>query len=152
MSKALTTTRVKTSPWHTYLTVHLPKLLSFAAPFAFVGVFAAPPPAMLLVSAFHIALLSQLGHKETRFVSYLAPLLNTTAARGAVLLWSRSSWRRGGQAVVVLSLAATALVTAVSLHASANNYAGGQAMRALHNAVQHDNGEWLGAAGESTIA
>lgn len=130
--------------------MHLPKLLSFTMPLCLIGIATAPwtvSPRLptLFVAAFHILTMSQLGHKELRFVSYLNPLLNLFAARAAVLLcsWRTLFYRRLGQAVVAGIFAATALITVVSLIASANNYPGGEAMRVLHDAVKTRNGESL---------
>jgi len=101
---------------------------------------------MLVVSVSHIAILSNLGHKETRFVSYLIPLLNTFVARAIVSVWN-SRQKKGttmtmaGRMIIFVFMAATTLVTIVSIRASVGNYPGGEALQALHSAVQHENGE-----------
>lgn len=137
------------SPWHGYLTQHLPKLLSIPVViFAAIGTAtaamnthrtAAPLQGMAAVCCAHIALLSRLGHKETRFISYLAPLINIAASIGAARLWQYRGDRTFGKAsnllarLVVLALVAViATLTAVSLIASAGNYPGGEAMARLH--------------------
>jgi alpha-1,6-mannosyltransferase len=98
---------------------------------------------MLFVITFHVVIMSQLGHKELRFVSYLNPLLNIFAARSAVSLCfqRKQGYRMLGVVIVAGLLAATALVTVISVIASASNYPGGEAMRTLHNTVREQNGE-----------
>jgi alpha-1,6-mannosyltransferase len=98
---------------------------------------------MLVITVFHLGLLSVLGHKETRFISYLVPLLNTFAAKATIsVLYQRSLLRRRmGQLLLLMTMSATALVTIVSLRASAGNYPGGEAMRAFHSTVRSQNSE-----------
>jgi alpha-1,6-mannosyltransferase len=98
---------------------------------------------MLVVTVFHLGLLSVLGHKETRFISYLVPLLNTFASKATIsVLYQRSLLRRRmGQILVLMTMSCTFLVTIVSLRASAGNYPGGEAMRALHSNVRSQNSE-----------
>jgi alpha-1,6-mannosyltransferase len=121
---------------------------SFTTPLCLFGILTAPWTAsrrmsIVFVASFHVFILSQLGHKELRFVSYLNPLLNLFAARGAVLLCFQRSllYRRLGQAIIAAFLAATALVTVISVIASASNYPGGEALRVLHDVVKGQNGE-----------
>lgn len=101
---------------------------------------------MLIVIGSHIAIMSQLGHKELRFISYLNPILNVFAAKAVVALWSQDQdnnplSRMASRTIVLLSLAATALVTVMSLIASANNYPGGEAMQVLHGIIDGQNGK-----------
>lgn len=149
-----------TSPWHAYLTAHLAKLVSLPAILIVLGIVAdfssvvarrtgpaLPTGPMLLICATHAATMSLLAHKETRFVSYLVPLLNTLGARGALVLWDarlriqphvegarRFSRNQLGLSRLLLAivLAGSASLTALSLVASAYNYPGGQALAALH--------------------
>ncbi|UZJ53194.1 hypothetical protein CBS101457_002514 [Exobasidium rhododendri] len=138
-----------TSPWHTYLTVHLPKLLSFFTPLCLLGIATevwstSHRLSMLVVIVTHVVILSQLGHKETRFISYLVPLLNIFTAKGMVTLWNPSLktsplLRIAGRTSILLAIATTALVTLVSIRASADNYPGGVAMDILHKIVQYED-------------
>jgi alpha-1,6-mannosyltransferase len=101
---------------------------------------------MITVILSHVGILSQLGHKETRFISYVVPLLNMFAAKGALVLWqpstkSSSFAKVAGRISVLLAVVATVLVTVVSTRASAGNYPGGEAIQAFHRVVQQGNGE-----------
>jgi alpha-1,6-mannosyltransferase len=79
------------SPWHTYFTNFLPKLLLFALPMAIYGILWDMVtgrrmmrywiPCVLFVSAY-----SFLGHKEWRFIVYVVPILNFLAAFGSLRL------------------------------------------------------------------
>ena len=93
----------------------------------------------------HNSLLSVLGHKETRFISYLTPLFNLFSAKAVVILfrWQSKGTRLLGRTFVVLTLIATALVTTVSIRASVGNYPGGEAMQKLHVFTQQSDGESL---------
>lgn len=82
------------SPWHTYLSAHLPKLLMFSLPLA-IYAFIDPKArrslhgwrtVLLLPSATMVLGMSCLGHKEWRFIAYVVPLVNIVAAFGASAL------------------------------------------------------------------
>ncbi|KAL9713996.1 Dol-P-Man:Man(7)GlcNAc(2)-PP-Dol alpha-1,6-mannosyltransferase [Leucoagaricus gongylophorus] len=71
------------SPWQTYFTVHLPRLLMTGFPVAYIGLLSDPRISFFLLP--HIAfifLISNLGHKEWRFIIYSVPAFNVVAARG----------------------------------------------------------------------
>lgn len=74
------------SPFHAYLSSHLPKLLLSAAPLSAFGFISDSRIRTLLVSPIaFVLLISLLGHKEWRFVVYTIPLFNVAGARG--LYW-----------------------------------------------------------------
>ena len=78
---------LQVSPWHTYFSSSLPKLLLAALPLSIVGALSDGRTRSLLAPALaFVALLSALGHKEWRFVVYVVPVCNVAAARGAVWL------------------------------------------------------------------
>ena len=78
-------TRVQVSPWHTYIASYLPKLLLASLPLSFIGLITDQRRiiALLFPPACFVALISNLGHKEWRFVVYVVPFFNVAAARGA---------------------------------------------------------------------
>ncbi|KAF8313646.1 Alg9-like mannosyltransferase, partial [Clavulina sp. PMI_390] len=128
------------SPRHAYFTSHLPKLLMASLPLSVVGagVNSYVRQLMLVVLVF-VGLLSQLGHKEWRFVVYVVPLVNVGAARGAAwILDRRPAWRMlrrllalGLVGLIALNVCATAFLTYVS----SANYPGGEAMTRLHEVI-----------------
>ena len=72
------------SPRHAYFTVHLPKLLMAAWPLALLGVLVDRRARNIAYPAIaFICLISQLEHKEWRFIVYMVPVFNIAAARGA---------------------------------------------------------------------
>jgi alpha-1,6-mannosyltransferase len=72
------------SPFHVYLTSHLPKLLMASFPLAILGAtLDSRIRSLLIPSTVFISLISCLGHKEWRFIVYVVPLFNVAAARGA---------------------------------------------------------------------
>ncbi|EIE22326.1 Alg9-like mannosyltransferase [Coccomyxa subellipsoidea C-169] len=123
-------------PLHWYWTSALPRALLGALPLAALGVLLERRlrPHLACV-ALYIALYSFLPHKEVRFLLPVLPLFNVAAAAAAWRLWinRRKSivWRFGCWCAVALlaaTLAATVLMTAVSLQ----NYPGGYALAKLH--------------------
>ncbi|KEP54634.1 ALG12-alpha-1,6-mannosyltransferase-like protein [Rhizoctonia solani 123E] len=140
-----------TSPWHAYLTHHLPKLLLGSTPLA---LFACLPskieykenkpsnPAWELLTPYIIftLLISGLGHKEWRFVVYVVPMINVVAAVGAnrLLHLPTGPLRMLGRLTVLglvgCNIAATVLLTAISRA----NYPGGEAL-ALVNSLSGAN-------------
>lgn len=79
---------LQVSPFHTYFTAHLPKLLLSSTVLSFVGAVCDHRIRSLLWPAvLFILLLSGLGHKEWRFIVYVVPIFNIAAARGASCLY-----------------------------------------------------------------
>ncbi|KAF7290124.1 Mannosyltransferase [Mycena chlorophos] len=127
------------SPFHAYLTSHLPKLLLTALPLSFFAVFSSAPRRLLPLifpGAALTAAMSAIGHKEWRFIVYVVPTWNVVAARGLSVMFSRrksSLFGRllflGGSGAIAANLAATVLLTV----ASSRNYPGGSAMSVLNS-------------------
>ncbi|KZT67408.1 glycosyltransferase family 22 protein [Daedalea quercina L-15889] len=120
------------SPFHTYFTSYLPKLLLGSLPLSLVGfLLDSRIRALLLPHLCFIALLSCLGHKEWRFVVYVIPAFNIAAARGATWIVTRPKSKflarlsvLGTLGLITLNFAATTLLTLASI----NNYPGGEAL------------------------
>ncbi|PWN32366.1 uncharacterized protein FA14DRAFT_175171 [Meira miltonrushii] len=141
------------SSWHAYITQHIAKLISIPCILLFFGGIAISfrsnsnsdpkPLKALVVIVSHVAIMSCLGHKETRFITYLTPLLNLYAAKGAAAIWQGIGKIRYhlllGRMFVCMLLAGTILLTGMSLYASAGNYPGGEALKALHNLIPDQN-------------
>ncbi|KAF8717749.1 Alg9-like mannosyltransferase family, partial [Rhizoctonia solani] len=156
--RSLTTflsTPTQISPWHTYLTQHLPKLLLGSTPLA---LYACAPTALerallktndkansphspsivrelLTPYVAFVLLISGLGHKEWRFVVYVVPIINVAAAIGAKRLLSfpsgplRVLGRLAMFGLVGCNIAATLLLTAISR----TNYPGGHALALINS-------------------
>lgn len=92
---------------------------------------------LLAPSMCFVTLYSLQPHKEWRFIIYIVPVLTATAALGAGYLWNRrdrSVFARIASRLLILSTAASFLLSnLVILPASAANYPGAQALKALHN-------------------
>ncbi|KAH9041595.1 alpha-1,6-mannosyltransferase subunit [Lactarius pseudohatsudake] len=124
------------SPFWTYLTTSLPRLIMATALFIPIGfirdarVRALVQPALLF-----ILLMSFIGHKEWRFVVYVVPLLNIAAAQGARVLLNRrkgSIWGRLAFLMVAGALMLNTVVTVLLTRASMANYPGGTALALLN--------------------
>ncbi|KAI0347804.1 hypothetical protein BDW22DRAFT_1365043 [Trametopsis cervina] len=124
------------SPFHAYITTHLPKLLTTSCFFSAVGALIDNRiRALLLPAIAFVLLLSGLGHKEWRFVVYVVPIFNVAAARGASWMISRrksSFLGRLAFLVVAGSLALNCVVTLLFSISSINNYPGGKALARLN--------------------
>ncbi|PPQ98171.1 hypothetical protein CVT26_003217 [Gymnopilus dilepis] len=125
------------SPWHTYIASYLPKLLLASLPLSFIGLITDQRRIipLLFPPACFVALISNLGHKEWRFVVYVVPLFNVAAARGARWMVSRRKNALLGRlaflvacGLVVLNVAFTSLSTIASM----KNYPGGEALLTFH--------------------
>ncbi len=131
------------SPWHSYVTSLIPKLLAFTAPLVIIGVLRTarnPPTAsaidaranfLLLIALTHIAILSMLGHKEWRFAFYVVPALNVVATVGASNL--TRSWP--GKAILAGLIFLQVGLSLFTGYLSTINYPGGQALKLLHEQV-----------------
>ncbi|KAF9001544.1 Alg9-like mannosyltransferase family-domain-containing protein [Cyathus striatus] len=124
------------SPFHTYITSFLPKILLGSLPLALLGAIVDPRiRSLLLPSAVFISLISNIGHKEWRFIVYIIPIFNIAAARGARCLTTYPKYTLCGRILLPAALgmfSANFLLTALSLHASTLNYPGGEAMALFH--------------------
>ncbi|TFY52954.1 hypothetical protein EVJ58_g9722 [Rhodofomes roseus] len=120
------------SPWHTYFTSSLAKLLIWSLPLSVLGIGADRRiGAMLFPYLSFIALLSCLGHKEWRFIIYVVPVFNIAAARG--IAWTITKPKSkflvrlsiiGFVGLIASNFAATTLSTLASM----NNYPGGDVL------------------------
>ncbi|KZS92539.1 hypothetical protein SISNIDRAFT_455762 [Sistotremastrum niveocremeum HHB9708] len=131
------------SPFHSYLSSHLPKMLMGSLPLAVFAWLADYRVRQLLLSSLlFIGLISFIGHKEWRFIIYTVPLFNIAAARGASLLMtSPRSWpvkfvfRAGVVGLVLLNAVATIAFTV----ASRANYAGGEALSYVNKILDSES-------------
>ncbi|ELR06287.1 hypothetical protein GMDG_02081 [Pseudogymnoascus destructans 20631-21] len=135
------------SPWHTYFTSSLPKLLlnplaipMLAAALYFPATSRAARGLVIPQLAF-VALYSAQPHKEARFVIYTIPPLTAAAALGASYIWTRRA-RTVGYRIGALALVGGVGVSFVAamgmLFVSALNYPGGEALWELHQRVGMD--------------
>ncbi|KIM42281.1 glycosyltransferase family 22 protein [Hebeloma cylindrosporum] len=125
-----------TSPPLTYVTSYLPKLLLGAFPLSALGFVADKRIRSLLIPfmAF-IALISNLGHKEWRFIVYVVPPFNIAAARGARWMVSYRKNSLLGRVLFLIAsgiIVANVIITALFTTASVGNYPGGQALSEFH--------------------
>ncbi|KFY63116.1 hypothetical protein V497_02110, partial [Pseudogymnoascus sp. VKM F-4516 (FW-969)] len=101
------------SPWHTYFTSSLPKLLlnPLAIPLICASLYLPATKraaaALVLPQLAYVALYSAQPHKEARFVIYAIPPLTAAAALGASYVWTRRA------RTVVYRIGALALVGGV---------------------------------------
>ncbi|KAF9450061.1 glycosyltransferase family 22 protein [Macrolepiota fuliginosa MF-IS2] len=124
------------SPFQAYFTVHLPRLLMTGFPIAYIGSVSDPRVSIFLLPyvAF-VLLISNLGHKEWRFIIYTVPAFNIAAARGLRYLTSRRKASLFGQISLVAALGALAAnfaLTGLLVRTSMFNYPGGTAIAAFH--------------------
>ncbi|KAI0052322.1 glycosyltransferase family 22 protein [Auriscalpium vulgare] len=125
------------SPYHAYLSSHLPKILLSAFPLSIVSYLlerririALFPPLL------YVALISALGHKEWRFIAYVVPSFNVSAATGARWLVGLRKGSLAGRLAfltVAGALAANTLMTLAFTRASMLNYPGGVALSRLND-------------------
>ncbi|CDO71804.1 Glycosyltransferase Family 22 protein [Trametes cinnabarina] len=121
------------SPYHTYFSSHLPKLLLSAAPLSALGALLDSRVRALLVPyiAF-IFLISAVGHKEWRFIIYVVPVFNIAAARGANWLPKNSLFGRLSFLALAALIAANCFATFLLAKSSFANYPGGAALYAFN--------------------
>jgi alpha-1,6-mannosyltransferase len=133
-----------TSPWHTYLSSFLPKLLLNPLAIALIiyslllPALSRAATALTLPSIAFIILYSIQPHKEARFIIYTIPPLTAAAALSASHIWTRrrrTKLHRLGSLILVASIALSALASLAMLAVSALNYPGGEALWALHQYV-----------------
>ncbi|KIM42275.1 glycosyltransferase family 22 protein [Hebeloma cylindrosporum] len=125
-----------TSPPLTYTTSYLPKLLLGALPLSALGFLADKRiRSLLLPFVGFIALISNLGHKEWRFIVYAVPPFNVAAARGARWMVSYRKNSLLGRVLFLTAsgiIVANVIITALFTTASVGNYPGGQALSEFH--------------------
>ncbi|OSC97695.1 glycosyltransferase family 22 protein [Trametes coccinea BRFM310] len=124
------------SPYHTYFSAHLPKLLLSAAPLSALGALLDSRIRSLLAPYLtFILLISALGHKEWRFIIYMVPAFNIGAARGATWLVTRpknSLFGRLSFLTLVALIAVNCFATFLFARSSFANYPGGAALYAFN--------------------
>ncbi|KAK7027254.1 Dol-P-Man:Man(7)GlcNAc(2)-PP-Dol alpha-1,6-mannosyltransferase [Paramarasmius palmivorus] len=121
-----------TSPPWTYFVSYLPKLLLTALPLSLGGMaLEGRIRRFLLPYVAFVFLISGLGHKEWRFIVYVVPAFNVSAARAAKWMASRPKSNfigrlcfLGAVAAIAINLALTTLTTLASM----GNYPGGVAL------------------------
>ncbi|KAG6907441.1 hypothetical protein DXG01_008869 [Tephrocybe rancida] len=127
-----------TSPRYAYWTSHLPKLLLSSLPLSMVGFLRDQSIRVLLLPfLLFIGLISCLAHKEWRFIIYVVPIFNASAAVGARYLTRISNRTTLGKLFALsimpiflgLNIALTCILTLTSI----NNYPGGDALALMHN-------------------
>lgn len=128
-----------TSPWYTYFTSSIPKLLMnpfallFLLPIALSRpALSRPAAALLLPVLSFVAGYSYLAHKEWRFIVYVVPHITLSAALGANWIWVRRGKAPVMAFLLVTSVIATFAVSTAMLLISSANYPGGEALSRLH--------------------
>ena len=134
-----------TSPFHSYFTSFLPKLLLnpliplLLIPSAFYFPANRRRAAGLVVpSLAFIAIYSLQPHKEARFIIYVVPPLTACAALGADYIFtrrSRSLINRLLSILIILSIIGSFVASTIMLGISSLNYPGGEALFKLHQIV-----------------
>ncbi|KAF8702881.1 hypothetical protein HU200_032717 [Digitaria exilis] len=122
---------------HWYFTSALPRSMLVAYPLCMVGALLDRRivPYMLPVFLF-VVLYSKLPHKELRFIIGSIPMFNVSAALAASRLYNNRK-KSGWNLLYILMLGAFLVslgYSAVTFMASYNNYPGGYALKALHEA------------------
>ncbi|XP_006459540.1 hypothetical protein AGABI2DRAFT_184199 [Agaricus bisporus var. bisporus H97] len=127
------------SPFLDYFKIHLPKLLMTGLPLAFVGLLTDSRIIPILFPfIIYTALISNLGHKEWRFIIYTVPAFNVAAASGLRYLFTRRKTTIFGPISFITALgflAANFGLTGLLVHISMHNYPGGEAVAAFHQLV-----------------
>ncbi|KAM0746843.1 Alg9-like mannosyltransferase [Meredithblackwellia eburnea MCA 4105] len=120
-----------TSPFHTYFTKLLPKLLHLSLPLAgFSMLIDRRSRRIGIPSIIFVTMMSCLGHKEWRFVVYVVPAFNVCSAaglEGVRFMYGKSTYRLAKVATISLNV----FLSVLTIYASIYNYPGGEAARAL---------------------
>ncbi|KAI0067225.1 alpha-1,6-mannosyltransferase subunit [Artomyces pyxidatus] len=120
------------SPYHAYVTTHIPKLLLSALPLSLVGcAMSKTTRTIIFPSLLYVIAISALGHKEWRFIVYVVPYFNVAAARGArwmVGIRKGSAFGRLAFLFVMGALGLNVAATMAYTRASMLNYPGGSAL------------------------
>ncbi|KAJ4372199.1 alpha-1,6- mannosyltransferase [Neocucurbitaria cava] len=135
------------SSWHYYFSNALPRLLLNPAiyllciPVAVLNAATRRRSLDLLIPLLgFVALYSFLPHKEWRFIIYVVPGLTAIAGTGASWIWTRRA-KSVIYAAISLALVASVLVSFAAstaiLGISSLNYPGGEALKVLHNEIEH---------------
>ena len=145
-----------TSPFHSYFTLHLPKLLMCALPLSIISILPKSkylpnetlnnkktkynPLSILFAPIVFISLFSYLKHKEWRFIVYIIPLWNGVASLGANRLCKLKSKKTILMKLIslipIISLLLNLILTLTLTYISSNNYGGGELMIELHDVIK----------------
>ncbi|CAG8476707.1 7760_t:CDS:2, partial [Paraglomus occultum] len=123
------------SPFHTYFTVFIPKLLVASLPLSIFALIVDErtrlyiSPIIIFVAGF-----SLLGHKEWRFIVYVVPVFNLCAAIGWSWIEQKASkLYRIVRYIIIVALIMSFISSTGILIISSYNYPGGAALLKLHN-------------------
>lgn len=149
-----------TLPWNWYLQKALPSSLLLAYPFALLGLFKSHVQKRYIApTVLFLGLFSCLPHKELRFVFYLLPVMNLIAASSIQNLYvskkdapshnyraiesekNRTFLKWILQLLLSLVTALCLVSSIVRVNISSRNYAGGAAMKEIHDLVQASEGK-----------
>ena len=123
-------------PWAWYYYSALPRALFLSLPFAIIGIFVDRRTLIFVLPCLvYVTLFSFLPHKELRFIIYVIPMLNVSAAVACAQWESRfnasaSWWKRTAPMTHVLINTA---FTIFMITVSCQNYPGGEALSKLHS-------------------
>lgn len=121
------------SPFTFYFTNLLPKITPIALPISILGLFYKDTRFWTILSLAHVLLLSNIGHKEWRFIIYCIPMLNISASITASRLMNRSKLIKLGFYFGCIGMFCVSLAM---LYISSLNYPGGYALKRFHELVK----------------
>ncbi|KAG4107638.1 hypothetical protein H8356DRAFT_320628 [Neocallimastix lanati (nom. inval.)] len=125
-----------TSPWYSYLSIHIPKMCALAIPFALYAFYEKPRIRRLLTPAiFYVIVYSFLPHKETRFIFYVVPIINIAGGVGLYYIQTSSVFSVTKKLIyymTILFVIANLIVSGLMAYVSSFNYPGGYALKAMN--------------------
>ncbi|KAK9238171.1 Alg9-like mannosyltransferase family-domain-containing protein [Lipomyces kononenkoae] len=131
-----------TEPWHSYFSLHLPKLLlnPVTIPLALIGVYVDLQRVGMTLAPYaaFVCIYSLQPHKEWRFIVYVVPVFVLAAAVGAAWISNRMQKKVIYLATtigVLACVAGTLMISAGMLAVSSTNYPGGYAVAAFHEGL-----------------